>query len=82
MCNAFLYFIERYLVQLVKSTNESIKPATYLLQVNLDKITGYRTTHKNLEDVAWSWNISTFYSYQVHKGVVTEIEITIGELVT
>jgi len=76
-----LYFLERYLVQLIKSTNETIKPATYLLQVQSDKITGYRTAHNGLEDVAWSWDISTFYAYRVHKQVRTEIEIIIGKLV-
>ena len=69
------------MVQLVKSTNEAIKPATYLLQVHSDKITGYRTTHNDLEETAWSWDIPTFYAYQVHKRVITEIEIIIGKLV-
>ncbi|XP_065898219.1 uncharacterized protein [Dysidea avara] len=68
-----------YLVQLVKSTNEAIKPATYLLQVHSDKITGYRTAHNNLKETAWSWDISTFYAYRVHKLSVTEIEIIIGK---
>jgi len=75
------HFIERYLVQLVKSTNQSIKPATYLLQVHSDKITGHRTTCNDLEETAWSWDISTFYAYRVHKRFVTEIEIIIGKLV-
>ena len=74
-------FLECYLVQLVKSTNEAIKPATYLLQVHSDKITGYRTAHNNLKETAWSWDISTFYAYRVHKLSVTEIEIIIGKLV-
>ena len=78
----FFCFLERYLVQLVKSTNEAIKPATYLLQVHSDKITGYRTAHNNLKETAWSWDISTFYAYRVHKLSVTEIEIIIGKLVT
>jgi len=66
---------------LVKSTNEAIKPATYLLQVHSDKITGYRTTRNDLEETAWSWGIPTFYAYRVHKQVITEIEIIIGKLV-
>ena len=74
-------FAERYLVQLVRSTNEAIKPATYLLQVHSDKITAYRTTQNNLEEIAWSWDVSTFYAYRVHKRVKTEIEIIIGKLV-
>ena len=76
-----LLFAERYLVQLVKSTNEAIKPATYLLQVHSDKITAYRTTQNNLEEIAWSWDVSTFYAYRVHKRFITEIEIIIGKLV-
>ena len=76
-----LFYLEHYLVQLIESTNESIKPATYLLQVHSDKITGYRTTQNDLEDVAWSWDMSTFYAYRVHKRAVQEIEIIIGKLV-
>jgi len=67
------------LVKLVKSTNEAIKPTTYLLQVLSDKITGYRTTQNNLEEIAWSWDISAFYAYKVHKGFLPEIEIIIGK---
>ena len=75
------HLLERYLVQLIKSTNEAIKPATYLLQVHSDKIAGYRTTHSDLEDVAWRWDISMFYGYRIHKHLIPEIEIIIGKLV-
>ncbi|XP_065911906.1 uncharacterized protein [Dysidea avara] len=67
---------QHYLVQLISSSNTTIKPAPYVLHVQSDKIIGY--TAFGTKEVAWIWNTRDFFAYRLQKKIVPEVEIIIG----
>ena len=65
-----------FLVQLITSSNASIKPAPYLLHVQPEKLVGYNTMENN--EVAWTWNSTDFLGYRLERKIVPEVEMVIG----
>ena len=69
-------FVDYFLVQLITSSNDSIKPAPYLLHVQPKKLVGYNTMGNN--EVAWTWNSTDFLGYHLERKIVPEVEMVIG----
>ena len=65
-----------FLVQLITSSNETIKPGTYLIHVQDKKIVGYDAMdhHK----MVWTWDSTELYGFRLQKNIVPEIEMVIG----
>lgn len=70
------FFPDYFLVQLITSSNEAIKPATYLIHVQPKEIIGYNAIGN--QEVAWTWSSTDFYGYRLERKVIPEIEIIIG----
>ena len=65
-----------FLVQLTTSSNDAIKPGTYLIHVQDKKLVVYDAMdhHK----IAWTWDSTDLYGFRLQKNIVPEIEIVIG----
>ena len=72
----FTFFLAYFLVQLIRSSNESIRPATYLMQVQPKKIVGYNVIGD--QNVVWTWNSTDLYGFRLERKIVPEVEIIIG----
>ena len=72
----YVFLSDHFLVQLITSSNEAIKPAPYLMHIQPKRIVGYNAIGN--QEVAWTWNSTDFYSYQLKKTKFPEVEIVIG----
>ena len=75
-CVPRFLFLAYFLVQLITSSNDAIKPAPYLLHIQDEKLVGYNAI--GTQEVAWTWKATDFYGFRLKRKIVPEIEIIIG----
>ena len=65
-----------FLVQLITSSSEAIRPGTYLIHIQDKKIVGYDAMEH--QKIVWTWNSVDLYGFRLQRNIVPEIEIVIG----
>ena len=71
-----VHSLDFFLVQLITSSNDAIKPGTYLLHVQHKRLVGYNAMGS--QEIAWTWNSTDLYGYRLERKTVPEVEIVIG----